>query len=219
MTGTKSFFVRTSGCNLRCWFCDTPYASWHPEGERQSVADLLELARRSETRHVVLTGGEPLISPHLSTLCDGLRRHGFHVTIETSGTVLPSGWERLDVLCNLLSLSPKLRGSGPNPRQHAAWASRHERRRMPSDIMRKLIERSAAFQVKFVVDDPTEFDEIDDVVAQLSVTPDHVWIMPQGTTVATLDEAKPWLGPLADTRGYHYCDRMQIRWFGNRRGT
>ncbi len=42
LTGVESVFVRTSGCNLRCGFCDTPYASWSPEGEDLSVDEILE---------------------------------------------------------------------------------------------------------------------------------------------------------------------------------
>ena len=180
---------------------------------------MLELAQQSDTRHVVLTGGEPLVSPLLTTLAADLRQQGFHVTIETAGTVLPCGWEEHPVLCDLLSLSPKLRGSGPDPTRNPSWADRHERRRMPIGTMRKLIDRSAASQVKFVVDQSGEFGEIDDVVGRLGLPPSQVWIMPQGTTVRTLDEAESWLRPLTESRGYRYCDRMQIRWFGNRRGT
>ncbi len=61
LTGTMSHFIRLSGCNLRCWFCDTPYASWEPEGVWQSAAAIVEGARQSGTEHVVLTGGEPLL--------------------------------------------------------------------------------------------------------------------------------------------------------------
>ncbi|MFN5916154.1 MAG: radical SAM protein, partial [Planctomycetota bacterium] len=42
LTGTPSIFIRTSGCNLRCWYCDTRYASWEPEGPNHSVSEILK---------------------------------------------------------------------------------------------------------------------------------------------------------------------------------
>ena len=50
LTGTPSVFVRTSGCNLRCWFCDTPYASWEPEGEDLSVDEILRQVDELDSR-------------------------------------------------------------------------------------------------------------------------------------------------------------------------
>jgi 7-carboxy-7-deazaguanine synthase len=49
LTGTPSVFVRTSGCNLRCWFCDTPFTSWQPEGEDRSVEEIVQDVRRLAT--------------------------------------------------------------------------------------------------------------------------------------------------------------------------
>jgi len=219
LTGTPSFFVRTSGCNLRCWFCDTPYASWRPEGGQVAIDDLVAQARRAvdadghEVRHVVLTGGEPLLFPAIETLCRILRADGFHVTVETAGTV-----DR-DVAWDLLSLSPKFAGSGPDAADHPAWAARHEDRRLPIDVMRRLMHRSDAVQVKFVVDSPRDFDELTDIVERLNARPDVVWIMPQGRSAGVLNEARTWLQPWCDRQGYRYCDRMQIHWYGDRRGT
>ncbi|MFG0264563.1 MAG: 7-carboxy-7-deazaguanine synthase QueE [Rhodopirellula sp. JB055] len=213
LTGTNSVFIRTSGCNLRCWFCDTPYASWKPEGSSQSIESLLKLVAESGVNHVVLTGGEPLIAKGIVGLTDRLRAAGKHVTIETAGTVDPG------VRCDLLSLSPKLRASTPDAKEHPRWAKLHAERRLPIDTMKQLIRSAKAIQVKFVVDSPEEMAEIDEVVGQLAVPPDSVWLMPQGISVEQLDAARPWLEPLAESRGYRYCDRMQIRWYGNRRGT
>ncbi|HYW79240.1 MAG TPA: 7-carboxy-7-deazaguanine synthase QueE, partial [Thermoguttaceae bacterium] len=59
LTGTESVFVRVAGCNLRCSFCDTPYASWSPEGQGMSIEQIIARVESFGTRHVVLTGGEP----------------------------------------------------------------------------------------------------------------------------------------------------------------
>ena len=87
LAGVPSVFVRASGCNLRCVWCDTPYASWQPEGEEQPIASILKEVNDLGARHVVVTGGEPMISPDIVALTEGLRRLGLHVTIETAGTV------------------------------------------------------------------------------------------------------------------------------------
>lgn len=213
LTGQESFFVRTSGCNLRCHFCDTPYASWRPEGHPQPIGQIVNAAIVSGTRHVVLTGGEPLLPKGTPSLCDELRRHGLHVTVETAGTL------DVPIECDLLSLSPKLAGSAPDGERHPRWHRLHHARRMPLHTMRRLIARAADHQVKFVVESAQDFPEIVSLVERLEVAPDNVQIMPEGTTVAALDAAATWLVPWADAAGYRYCDRMQIRWYGNRRGT
>lgn len=213
LTGMESFFIRTTGCNLRCWFCDTPYASWTPTGEPATLASLVDAAQNSGCSHVVLTGGEPLLPPQSVRLCDQLRHVGLHVTIETAGSV-----DR-DIRCDLLSLSPKLRSSAPDSTLHAKWHDRHEQRRLPIDTMRRLIERADDVQVKFVVDSPADLDEIQSIVTQLAVPHRVVWLMPQGVTVAELDAAAVWLRPWCEQHHFTYGDRMQIRWYGNRPGT
>src|SRR5579885_756782 len=84
LIGTPSVFVRTSGCNLRCVWCDTPYTSWHPEGEERSIDSIVEEVNRYGAQHVVLTGGEPMIAPGIEELTHRLSQH---ITIETAGTV------------------------------------------------------------------------------------------------------------------------------------
>src|SRR5262245_39488466 len=87
LTGVPSVFVRTSGCNLRCWFCDTPYTSWRPEGQDMTVDDIIAQVEEWDTRHVVITGGEPMLYSELIPLCARLKAISRHVTIETAGTL------------------------------------------------------------------------------------------------------------------------------------
>ena len=74
LTGMPSVFVRTSGCNLRCWFCDTPYTSWRPEGHDMSTDEIVAQVEEWDTRHVVVTGGEPMLFAELIPLCDAAAR-------------------------------------------------------------------------------------------------------------------------------------------------
>ncbi len=213
LTGMNSFFIRTSGCNLRCWFCDTPYASWSPTGKTVSLDQLVNDAIQAKVDYVVLTGGEPLLPSAIESLCNRLFEEGLHVTIETAGTI------DKPIACDLLSLSPKLAGSTPDPDQHPRWSELHQSRRLPIDIMRRLIDGAKDYQLKFVVSSPDQFTEICSVADQLDVAADDVFIMPEGVTTEAMDRAQKQLRPLTESHGFQYCDRMQIRWYGNRRGT
>src|SRR5688500_18373833 len=131
LAGVPSAFVRASGCNLRCVWCDTPYASWEPEGEEIGVDEIVRQVLAFSGKHVVLTGGEPMIMPEIGELCSRLREAGQHVTIETAATV----WQ--DANPNLASLSPKLSNSTPAQREGGRYAVMHERQRLNSEVMQK----------------------------------------------------------------------------------
>ena len=110
LVGVPSVFIRTSGCNLRCSWCDTPYTSWQPEGTELSLDQILDEVQAHPARHVVVTGGEPMIAPEIVPLTERLRALGLHITIETAGTVFQP------VACDLMSISPKLANSTPEGR-------------------------------------------------------------------------------------------------------
>src|ERR1700722_20731754 len=85
LAGVPSVFLRTSGCNLRCTWCETPYTSWNPEGEDLLLGAILADVRKRWATHVVVTGGEPMIQPDIVRLTERLRDFGLHITIETAG--------------------------------------------------------------------------------------------------------------------------------------
>src|SRR5512133_3774708 len=87
LTGVPSVFVRTSGCNLRCSWCDTPYTSWNPEGSDMTVPAIISAVNEFPARHAVVTGGEPMIARGVADLTQALHKAGLHITIETAGTV------------------------------------------------------------------------------------------------------------------------------------
>ena len=212
-TGAASVFLRTSGCNLRCWFCDTPFASWHPEGDWLTIDEVLARTLAFGEADVVITGGEPLLFPGITDVCRRLRAAGRRVTIETAGTVEQS------FECDLLSISPKLASSAPDAVTHPAWHRTHHARRQRIELLRRWIGQYH-HQLKFVVSDIADTVEVLDYLKQLgSVDPENVWIMPEGTSAEALDARAQWLAPWCVARRFHYCPRSHIYWYGNRRGT
>src|SRR4051812_30930588 len=80
--GYPTVFIRTSGCHLRCTYCDTKYA--YHDGEMLSVENTLAKVEEFSTRHVCVTGGEPLLQPAIYELMNKLCDHGYNVSLETS---------------------------------------------------------------------------------------------------------------------------------------
>ncbi len=215
LTGVPSVFVRTSGCNLRCTWCDTPYASWNPEGEPRTVAEIVAEVISHPVRHVVLTGGEPMIARDLPELAAALKDLGYHLTIETAATVAPAG-----IVCDLASLSPKLLNSAPDGVEHAAWRKRHEATRWQPEVVRQWVD-TYSYQFKFVVATPADVDELEGMVEKLGRDiPRHkILLMPEATTLPRLRERAAWLGDVCKSRGYRYAHRLHIELYGNTRGT
>lgn len=217
LTGVPSVFVRTSGCNLRCAWCDTPYASWNPEGEPLGLPEIVaEVRRHAGARHVVLTGGEPMIATGIAELAQALRDAGYHLTIETAATVAPEG-----IACDLASLSPKLLNSAPDAGRHAAWRRRHEATRWQPDVVRAWLDGGYDFQFKFVVAHPSDLEELEGMLRSLGreIPPRKILLMPEGTTVEALRRRSEWLVERCKAAGYRYAHRLHIELFGNRRGT
>lgn len=211
LAGVPSLFIRASGCNLRCAWCDTPYASWAPEGEEWSVNRLAARVRESRLRHVVITGGEPMIFADLVPLTHSLKEEGRHITIETAGTV------DADVACDLMSISPKMSNSTPHGIEGGRWVEIHERARLRVDVLRRLTARYD-YQLKFVVSAPDDLGEICSLAERLGAPPERVLLMPQGVTAEELRERSLWLVDLCRETGFRYCPRLHIFLYGNRRG-
>lgn len=87
--GLPTVFVRLTGCPLRCVYCDTAYA--FSGGEQMSLASILEAVGQYPSRHVTVTGGEPLAQPNALKLLTALCDQGYQVSLETSGAVSLEG--------------------------------------------------------------------------------------------------------------------------------
>ena len=209
LAGVPSFFIRTSGCNLRCRWCDTPYTSWQPEGERRSVGSLVDEAVEAGVAHVVVTGGEPLLQREIGALTRGLAETGQHITVETAGTVDP------EFHCDLLSLSPKTANSDP-PGEHR---ERHRRLRREIEPLRRLLRRFPEHQLKFVVEVADDLPEILSLLKDVGVIDvSRVQLMAQGRSAAEVAERAPEVAALCLEHGFRYTPRLQLDLFGGGRG-
>ena len=211
-----SVFVRASGCNLRCAWCDTPYASWNPEGAPRTVAQVMAAVEaHPATRHVVLTGGEPMIAKDAAELAAAVKASGRHLTIETAATVDPVG-----IACDLASLSPKLLNSAPDAAEHAAWRRRHEATRWQPDVVRRWVD-AYPYQFKFVVSRPEDIEELETMLAALrrDIPRHKVLLMPEARTPEAMRSRSAWLSEACKQGGYRYAHRLHLELYGNRRGT
>lgn len=219
LSGVPSWFCRASGCNLRCAWCDTPYASWKPEGNARQVEALIAEGLTTGVRHAVLTGGEPMLFAALVDLAAGLRAGGMHVTIETAGTI------DLPAPADLLSISPKLSTSTPSTQRSIdlagtpAWSARHEARRINLPALQSLLNRPCDRQLKFVACTPADVPEIEGLLTKLTGwSPADVLLMPEGV-VQPSAEHLAWVAQACVQRGWRFCPRLHIQLYGNKRGT
>jgi len=222
LAGVPSVFVRTSGCNLRCWFCDSYHTSWEPTGDWYSVGDIVAAVDEYDADHVVLTGGEPLVHERSVDLLESLDDRGYHTTVETNGTIYR------DAPIDLASVSPKLESSTPTPERDpkgdGEWADRHEDRRLDVDVLAEFVEGYET-QLKFVVTGPEDMAEIETLVedvrgaADAAVPDEAVLLMPEGQTRERLDESRRVVADLALEYGYRYTPRLHVDLWNDAPGT
>jgi len=214
LVGVPSVFVRASGCNLRCTWCDTPYASWEPEGPDVAVEQIVRQVAAFKTRHVILTGGEPMIMPDIVPLARALKDRGHHITVETAATVFKP------LPLDLASLSPKLANSTPWDRHGGKFAAAHERQRINVPVIQEFIDASPNVQLKFVVSDEQDLAEIHALLDRLKGwQPSDVLLMPEGVEATTLDNRAEWMADVCKRTGFRYCPRLHVYLYGHARGT
>ena len=212
LSGVPSVFIRTSGCNLRCVWCDTPYTSWNPDGKEMTLGQILHAIESYPLGHVVLTGGEPLLSHEIEELSAALKTAGAHVTIETAATIFKP------VSCDLVSMSPKLSNSTPWQKQNGRFAAMHEQHRLNFNVVQQFID-GYDYQLKFVVESEQDFAEVRQVLDGLrNVDTTRVLIMAQARNRRQLHQKSRWIVELCKKFGYGYSPRLHIELYGNRRG-
>ncbi|MEX2015648.1 MAG: 7-carboxy-7-deazaguanine synthase QueE [Candidatus Hydrogenedentales bacterium] len=226
--GRPAVFVRTSMCNLHCVWCDTDY-TWNWVGTsfphvrdsepgyakyvraeqivELSPEEVAEEVAKYSCRHVVMTGGEPLVhQADWVAMMDVLRARdaAYYFEVETNGTLLPR--DDFDARMNQYNVSPKLSNAGVA-----------ELRRIKEGPLRYFATSNKAW-FKFVVENESNLAEVDELVARFHIDPRRVYLMPQGTDVETLDARAAWLAEACMQRGYALSDRLHVRLYGAKRG-
>ena len=227
LTGVPHILIRVTGCRLRCQFansfCDTPYSSWRPEKGKFTYQDIFEFYEDNKhIKHTMITGGGPTLHRDmLVELCHLVKEFDHYITIETEGS------ESVSTQADLISLSPKLSNSTPRPGTWMPYLNRevteqdkkkHEKWRCNYDAMRLLLDLHPDYQLKPVISDEKDLEEVKELQKELSVPNHKVWLMPEGLVEEELNERRRWLMDLCTKEGYNFTDRLHIIAYGDKRG-
>lgn len=246
-TGSPSFFVRVSGCNLRCCFkgsiCDTPYSSYNPEkSPYKSMQDLVVAFKKMQeenpnVKHLVITGGEPLLYKNgLDEFLTNVYEDDMIVTIETNGTLEPLNAFGEKYMIDLYSVSPKLSTSvgEANGLLTDDQVKQHNKKRINIDNLCKYVLNSIDYQFKFVYSGKECIDEIEDIYDRMKKyleddegkledfldyhPSNHTMLMPEGITNEQLSKSRIECAEMCVKKGWDYTDRTHIIIWGDKRG-
>ena len=197
-------FLRLAGCNLTCSWCDTPYTwDWsrfdHNAETHPMLVDDVAATLDSMPGRIVVSGGEPLIQARaLGHLLDLLPHRVFDV--ETNGTrslgSTAGKWATV-------TTSPKVIRSAGQPA-------------LARQVHPSIIEVA---DFKFVVrDDDDLADVIDWLIITPAVTPDRIWLMPEGITASALTERTPFVMEACTKYGFNFTSRLHVYGWADVRG-
>ncbi len=202
--GTPAVFVRLAGCNLACSWCDTAY-SWNGAATplKLTVAEVAAAVLRFPCRHLILTGGEPLIQQKaLPELLALLPDHS--VEIETNGTILPD--EKIIAGVSQFNVSPKLPHSGNDPDR--CWKPQ---------VLRQLAASGKAW-FKFVVSTEADLDQILDLTPAAGIPKERILIMPLAANTDQLNAMRSQTVTWCLRHGLRFSDRLHIAIWGDKKG-
>ncbi|MBR5297477.1 MAG: 7-carboxy-7-deazaguanine synthase QueE [Parabacteroides sp.] len=239
-TGVPSLFLRVTGCNLRCVFknsiCDTSYTSFNPDSPIFNNMDEVEYGVRSmlkdhpHTKHLVITGGEPMLyKAGVTELLGRLGDLKLIVTVETNGTMGLIQQLNKDGFnpVNLYSVSPKLSTSVDKACKFLtqAQSDHHDKIRIDFNALASFFIHPMASeaQLKFVYSGEDSVKEIKNIIDNLNVlykcniTVDQIRLMPEASEPDQLDRIQKECAEVCLKEGWTFCDRLHLRIWGNKR--
>jgi organic radical activating enzyme len=208
--GKPAIFLRTAQCNLKCTWCDTKYTwDWEnydftKEVKEISIDKIKEKILDLEIKHLVITGGEPLLQQDdLADLLSFLKPD-FYVEIETNCTILPN--KMLTDLVDQWNVSPKTENSG-NPLE--------------------LYENNECYYFfanqkncffKYVVENESDIPEIKKFVNKYNIPEKRVQLMTQASTKEEISMREKSISKLAQSYNFAFSPRLHVAMWGSQRG-
>ncbi len=191
--GVPAIFIRLSGCHLRCVWCDTKYTWPLKAGKQMTHQEIISEIKKHPSKNLVITGGEPLIQQkELKEFLEKIPE--YYVEIETSGNIYP----KLGKTVNHYNCSPKLSNS------------------KNVNFSLKKFPKSKTYY-KFVIDNPQDLHETEEMVAEHNLDRQKVILMPQGTTKDEVGPKMDWLAELCKEKGFRLTPRLHLEIWGNQR--
>jgi len=191
--GIPMFFIRLTGCNLRCEWCDTEYAFY--EGEEMDIDSILKKVEESGMDWICITGGEPLLQNEVYELIDVLLRREYKVLLETNGSILIDKLPTEDNL--IISLDIKT----PSSKMEKAMKFENFQYLGPKDF------------VKFVIKDEVDFQYAKKIIEDYQIEREIVFQPVGGTDLKWLAERV-----LEERLNVRVLPQLHKIIWGNRRG-
>ena len=208
--GKPAIFLRTAQCNLKCTWCDTKYTwDWNhydfsQEVKNMTIDEIKESVCEFGIKHLVITGGEPLLQQDdLAELLTFLKPD-FYVEVETNCTILPN--KMLTDLVDQWNVSPKTENSGnslklyENTECYYFFAS----------------QENCYF--KYVVEDEDDIPEIKKFVTKYKIPENRVQLMTQATTKEEIRIREKSISQLAKEHNFLFSPRLHVAMWGAERG-
>jgi len=195
--GRPSVFLRLGGCNLACTWCDSKF-TWDPkvaDNRVSTVAEVVKLIRKFTCKHVVITGGEPMLQQDkIQAIVEKLPNYTFE--IETNGSVEC----KISDFLEQINCSPKLKNSGNAP------------------YSLKISPTNPKAFFKFVVQKKEDLKEIKAYVRQNRIDSSKVYLMPEGVNKKVIQDRSTWIVELCKKEGFNFTPRLHILLYDDKRG-
>ena len=208
--GKPAVFLRTAECNLKCVWCDTKYTwdwknyDYSKEVNEISIKEVRQSLEQFRIRHLVITGGEPLMQQDdLAELLTFLKPK-FYVEVETNGTILPNN--TLSVLVDQWNVSPKTKNSG-NPLEMCE-----------DNECYTFFSKKKNCYFKYVVESEEDIIEINQLISKYNLEKERVLLMTQAMTKEEILAKEKNVFTLSKKNSLGFSPRLHVMKWGSQRG-